>query len=270
MIAFLIDADNLSSPAWIDEAFHKLATSEGSILIRRAYGSAENLKGLTDTLRTWAIRPFVNLALSKNTTDVALAVDAMELACLPVRPSTIVIGSGDADYVPLVVRLRERGIRMVCVSEFSKFASDAESAYDHVNFVGKDQRASATGISAVIAVPVSDKQKPAPAKKAGAKSPPVKKVASKSVPVKKTPAKKLVTKTPGVATATVTVPKILAAYPSLEAGQWQPLGVVAKALHDEKLLAKSAPSTKLFRKFPHHFELMPEGKPNQVRFILQP
>jgi hypothetical protein len=31
---------------------------------------------------------------------------------------------------------------------------------------------------------------------------------------------------------------------------------------------ESATSTKLFKKFPHHFELMPAGKPNQVRFIL--
>jgi hypothetical protein len=57
MIAFLIDADNFSSPAWIDEAFQTLERTEGSISIRRAYGSAENLKGLADTLRIWAVRP---------------------------------------------------------------------------------------------------------------------------------------------------------------------------------------------------------------------
>jgi hypothetical protein len=81
MIAFLIDADNFSAPSWIDEAFKTLEQSEGAISIRRAYGSAENLKGMADTLRIWAIRPFVNLPLPKNTTDMSLAVDAMELAC---------------------------------------------------------------------------------------------------------------------------------------------------------------------------------------------
>ena len=80
MIVFLIDADNLSSPAWIEEAFQELE-SEGEILIRRAYGSAENLRGLAEVLRVLAIRPFTNLYLTKNTTDLALAVDAMELAC---------------------------------------------------------------------------------------------------------------------------------------------------------------------------------------------
>jgi uncharacterized LabA/DUF88 family protein len=139
MIAFLIDADNFSAPAWIDEAFKTLEQSEGAISIRRAYGSAENLKGLADTLRVWAIRPFVNLPLPKNTTDMSLAVDAMELACLAPRPKLIVVGSGDLDFVPLVVRLRERGIKVICITERSKMAQDAVRAYDQVIYVGADQ-----------------------------------------------------------------------------------------------------------------------------------
>ena len=104
IIAFLIDADNFSAPAWIDEAFQTLERSGGAIAIRRAYGSAENLKGLTDTRRVWDIRPFVNLSLPKDTTDMSLAVDAMALACSAHSPKVIVIGSGDLDFVPLVVR----------------------------------------------------------------------------------------------------------------------------------------------------------------------
>jgi len=139
MIAFLIDADNLSSAAWIDEAFQAVERTEGPIAIRRAYGSAENLRGLADALRTWAIRPFQNLHLSKNTTDLSLAVDAMELACLAPRPKLVVIGSGDLDFVPLVVRLRERGIKVVCISERSKMAQEAVAAYDQVIYVGGEK-----------------------------------------------------------------------------------------------------------------------------------
>lgn len=138
MNIFLIDADNLNSGAWIDEAFAVLAQTEGTFPVRRAYGSAENLKALADTLRAWAVRPFVNLALTKNTTDMALAVDAMELACQHPAPQLIVIGSGDADFTPLVVRLRERGIRVLCVSERSKMGREAIPAYDRVVLVGPE------------------------------------------------------------------------------------------------------------------------------------
>lgn len=269
MIAFLIDADNFSAPAWIDEAFQTIERTEGSISIRRAYGSAENLKGLADTLRVWAIRPFVNLPLPKNTTDMSLAVDAMELACLAPRPKLVVIGSGDLDFVPLVVRLRERGIKVVCVSERSKLAQDAVRAYDQVIYVGTDRVVRPAAVAAQAMLVSAAPARAAP-KKATAKAPVVKTTAPKPVAAKKAPAKKVAKKTTGTATEEVTVPKILAAMPSLKTGQWQALGEVAKVLHDEKLLAKSATSTKLFKKFPHHFELVPTGKPNQVRFILPP
>lgn len=269
MIAFLIDADNLSAPVWIDEAFRTLERTEGTISIRRAYGSAENLKGLADTLRVWAIRPFVNLPIPKNTTDMSLAVDAMELACLAPRPKLVVIGSGDLDFVPLVVRLRERGIKVVCVSERSKMAQDAMRAYDQVIYVGGDQVVRPAAVVAE-AMPVSTMPVCAVPKTTVAKTPTVKTAASKPVAAKKAPAKKAAKKTAGTTAEAVTVPQILVAVPNLKAGQWQPLGDVAKVLHDEKLLAKSATSTKLFKKFPHHFELMPTGKPNQVRFILPP
>ena len=136
MVVLMIDADNLSAPAWIDEACQAIQKLEGSISVRRAYGSADNLRGLADVCGRWAIRPFVNLSLSKNTTDMALAVDLMELACLHPAPKVVYLGSGDADFVPLVVRLRERGIRMVCVSERSKMSQEAVPAYDQMLLLG--------------------------------------------------------------------------------------------------------------------------------------
>lgn len=270
MIAFLIDGDNFSAPAWIDEAFKTLERAEGSISIRRAYGSAENLKGLADTLRAWAIRPFVNLPLPKNTTDMSLAVDAMELACLTPRPKLLVIGSGDLDFVPLVVRLRERGIRVVCISERSKMAQEAVRAYDQVIYVGGEQLARPAVLKVGQEAPAAAASARAAPTKAAVKTRAVKTTTPKPAAAKKAPAKKATKKTSGTATDAITVPKILAAVPALKAGQWQPLGEVARALHDERLLAKNATSSKLFKKFPHHFELKPAGKPNQVRLILAP
>jgi uncharacterized LabA/DUF88 family protein len=268
MIAFLIDADNLASPACIDEAFQTLERTEGPIVIRRAYGSAEKLKGLADTLRAWAIRPYVNLPLSKNTTDLSLAVDAMELACLTPRPKLIVIGSGDMDFVPLVVRLRERGIKVVCVSERSKMAQEAVPAYDQVTYVGVEKAARQSNAELTQEVGVAKAPAPAAPKKVAVKPPAAKKAAPKSPLAKKVPAKKAAKKVTTTTPEAVTVSKVLSVLPNLKTGEWQPLGDVAKVLHFEKLLAKSASSPTLFKKFPIHFELMPEGKPNKVRYIL--
>jgi hypothetical protein len=101
MVVLMIDADNLSAPAWIDEACQAIQKLEGSISVRRAYGSADNLRGLADVCGRWAIRPFVNLSLSKNTTDMALAVDLMELACLHPAPKVVYLGSGGRRLCPL-------------------------------------------------------------------------------------------------------------------------------------------------------------------------
>lgn len=260
MIAFLIDADNFSSPAWVDEAFKTLEASEGAIAIRRAYGSPENLKGLTDILRTWAVRPFVNLPLQKNTTDMSLAIDAMELACVIPKPQMIVIGSGDLDFLPLVVRLRERGIKVLCATERSKMAQDAIPAYDSVLYVGADLPSHPNAVEVKPTAPI-----PAAAPKVPAVTLPTAKPKSvaKKAATKKAPAKKATAAKP----ETLTVQKILLVVPNLKAGQWQPLGEVAKLLHDQKLLAKSATSTKLFKKFAGDFELAPAGKPNKVRFV---
>lgn len=266
MIALLIDADNFSSPAWIDEAVQTIEKKEGVIAIRRAYGSAENLRGLADILRIRSIRPFVNLPLPKNTTDMSLAVDAMELACLTPRPKLMVIASGDLDFVPLVVRLRERGVKVVCVTERGKMALDAVPAYDQVIYVSENPDASSVeekpaSITVAVATP-----RAAP-KKAVTKKPAVKITSPKLVAPKKAPVKKVNKKTPDTSTKDVSHITITTAIPSLKDGNWRHISEVAKMLHDKKILAKNATSTKLFRKFPEHFELMPTVKPNQVRYI---
>ena len=299
MNVFLIDADNLNSGAWVDEAFRLLEASEGSLPVRRAYGSAENLRGLSEALRAWAVRPFLNLSLTKNTTDIALAVDAMELACQTPPPKLIVIGSGDADFVPLVVRLRERGIRMVCVSERGKMGREAVSAYDRVILVGQEQalyEASLIAASEAPALAVPAVRRPPARKTAAKKAPTVKAPATKKpaakppaakAPAKKVAAKKAERKTPAappaqrsMAASDKTEPvdnaahpmlpldlaAILLAVPDLQTGQPQPLAAVAKALLDGKLRGKNMTATKLLKKFPQHFALLPPEKPRTVTY----
>ena len=44
----------------------------------------------------------------KNSTDIALAVDAMDLLSRE-RPDVVDLVSSDSDFAPLVIRLREKG-----------------------------------------------------------------------------------------------------------------------------------------------------------------
>lgn len=308
MNIFLIDADNLNSGAWVDEAFRVLEETEGRLPVRRAYGSAENLKALADTLRAWAVRPFVNLALSKNTTDMALAVDAMELACQTPAPGLIVIGSGDADFTPLVVRLRERGIRVVCVSERSKMGREAMPAYDRVILVGPDMSHQDATPLASLAAPARKTARKTTTRKtassaatadnAPAAKPPVtkptgKKTAAKSTAAKITAREKAIVEpeatekpdthswesetTPPRASDIGTnqmpvldVAAILAAAPALQSGQPQPLAAVAKALLDAKLRGKNMTATKLLKKFASQFLLAPPEKPRTVQYTPAP
>ncbi len=46
----------------------------------------------------------------KNTADIQLTVDALEMVFSPVRPDVVVIVGGDRDYVPLVQKLKRYGV----------------------------------------------------------------------------------------------------------------------------------------------------------------
>jgi hypothetical protein len=281
MNVFLIDADNLNSQAWVDEGFRVLEQTEGHLSVRRAYGSAENLKALADVLQAWAVRPFVNLALTKNTTDIALAVDAMELACQANPPQLIVIGSGDADFSPLVVRLRERGIRTVCVSERSKMGREAAPAYDRVILVGPDLADHAPAVAKPVRKPpvrvplVAEVNliSPAPSKKTAAKKVPRKaKMVAPDEPVLPVPFRP---EEEGVGARLAEVPTlspevlaILEVIPAFKTGQPQALAFVAKALLDAKLRGKNMTATKLLKKFANCFTLLPVEKPTTVIYAV--
>ena len=127
---FLIDADNLS-PIAIAEAFVQLERDGVHLTVRRAYGGLEKLSGAKEILRKKAVASLLNQG--KGTTDVALVVDAMDLLHRAALPTTVAIGSSDADFAPLAVRLREAGIRVICFAEPLKADVAALArAYDEV------------------------------------------------------------------------------------------------------------------------------------------
>ena len=109
-IALLIDADNAPA-ARIDAILNDLA-EYGEVTIRRAYGNwtKPTLKGWIEELHDAAIRPMqqFDLTTQKNASDMALAIDAVELLH-SAAPDAFAIVSSDSDFTPLVHYLREKG-----------------------------------------------------------------------------------------------------------------------------------------------------------------
>jgi uncharacterized protein (TIGR00288 family) len=267
-VAFLVDFDNVATDV-IEQALNAVFKDYGAAHIRRAYCNAEQALREQNFLKRLGLRAIVNLAIGKNSTDIALAVDAMDLA-ITEKPDVIVLVSSDSDFAPLVLRLREKGAWLRGFGQHGKTGDGVIQIYDQFNELAHATPAAAKREPARKAAAARPKREPAkktaptkaatpvvaPAPHAGPK--PAPKPAAKAAPAS------------APLDASVAVAKeinaMLAACPKLADGQWHELGAAAKLLKDAGLLPKSAPATKLFRKHPQAFQLQPEKNPNQVRF----
>jgi uncharacterized protein (TIGR00288 family) len=88
----------------------------GKVLVKRAYADWSRFSGYT--------RPFHEAAIElieiprradtgKNSADIRMCVDAMDLCYAKEHIDTFVIVSGDSDFSPLVSKLRENGKRVI-------------------------------------------------------------------------------------------------------------------------------------------------------------
>lgn len=113
-IALLIDADNAPA-AKIDFIIAELA-SYGVVNIRRAYGNwkKQGLSGWENVLNEFAVQPVQNFDIvkGKNATDMSLAIDAMDILYTK-NVDTFCLVSSDADFTPLILRLRAEGKRVI-------------------------------------------------------------------------------------------------------------------------------------------------------------
>ncbi|MGE5557606.1 MAG: NYN domain-containing protein [Bacillota bacterium] len=96
------------------------ATTKGNVCIKKAYAdwSNELFSQYQNILMEHGFE-LVHLPATnqqgKNGSDVRLAVDVMENLELFQTISTVIIGSGDTDFVPLIQRVRARGIQVISI-----------------------------------------------------------------------------------------------------------------------------------------------------------
>jgi uncharacterized protein (TIGR00288 family) len=271
-VMLLIDADNVSADV-IEQAVQRTMDDYGAIHVRRAYCNAEMAVNRQAMFKRLQVRPMVNLSTGKNSTDIALAVDAIDLV-IDERPDVVVLVSSDSDFAPLVIRLREKGCRVCGIGQQGKTGEETVGIYDA--FIDLEHH----GVKPAV--------RTATAKKAAAKSAPAKKTrttrassaaaapaAPASAPAP--PARKAATKTPARKTAKAAKPQvpqkpptseaaefILQAVPALRSGADVQLNDVAQALRAAGLLGKHGSSLKLFDKLTAEFVVMQH--PDRIRW----
>ena len=127
-VMLLIDADNLSLDV-MEQTVRLLLNQHGGLHVRRAYCTAESAVANQAAFKRLGIKPMVNLAAGKNSTDIAMAVDAIDLV-LAERPDVVVIASSDSDFAPLVHRLREKGCVVRGFGQKGKVGDETQDVYD--------------------------------------------------------------------------------------------------------------------------------------------
>jgi uncharacterized protein (TIGR00288 family) len=265
-VMLLIDADNVSADV-IEQAMQRTLTEHGAVHLRRAYGNAETALKHQGLFKRLSVRPMVNLSAGKNSTDIALAVDAMALA-ITERPDVVVLVSSDSDFAPLVIRLRETGCRVCGIGQQGKTGDETKAVYDaftdleHHGVRSTASPAPARKTAAATAPAAATKTaraKAAPAKKSAA-APAAKKVARKTTKATKAPPP-----TPRTPVVSEAAEFILQAVPNLRKGNDVALNDAAQALRAAGLLGKHGSSLKLFDKLTDEFAVLQQ--PDRIRWL---
>lgn len=116
-VALLVDCDN-TSPDILDFAL-QVSSQFGRVVVRRGYGNSNTLSHKwQQALVRLAFTPSLQYQYTsgKNTSDIALALEAMEIL-FDRRGKTFCIVTSDSDFAHLCKKLRERGSTVHIIGE---------------------------------------------------------------------------------------------------------------------------------------------------------
>ena len=117
-VAVLIDGDNASSEKMEDVM--RFVSRYGTAVVRRIYGdwTKKKLSGWKDAARDYSFRMVQasSFVQGKNTTDIALVMDAMDILHEG-RVGCFCLVASDGDYTLLAQRIRESGLMVLGYGE---------------------------------------------------------------------------------------------------------------------------------------------------------
>lgn len=267
--ALLIDVDNFHDPDQLRAIHSQFGQIAGKGFSCHVHGDPKHLfkEDLKPVWQELAARLLPFLPLNKNTTDAGLIVDALMLH-FKHGTRRFGIASGDADFAPLSLQLRELGCEVTCFAKKSIAFEAMVSYYDRVvRFDVLPPKSEAVSSAAAVASeadnkiskPESTNQLAVQASTPSMPSLQVQETAPKSVkpsvvPVHPSAEEALIAK------------KILGALPVWRPHTIKQLNLLGVSLRDSGLKTGSSPLHQMFRKCPAYFTVLPlKGPPKQVR-----
>jgi len=262
--ALLIDADNTAVES-LPKILQK-AESWGTLTLRRAYGNQETLFGQKwkDLCLQYALQPMPHLEISgiKNATDIALAVDAMDLLHTQAMRKFCLV-TGDQGFTALVLRLRNYGCLVYCIGKPSKANALARVCTDFFPMEQISEPAISAEMPSNQPITVVQKTK--------VKSvPPAQK--TKTIPKQSPPKKQAANKSPLDSTLTLLLTRAATDLIREKKLEWIPVALLGGRLHqiDAKFAAKTYGKKSLpdlCKARTDLFENRPKGNHLEVRFI---
>ena len=151
-VALFVDGDNLTGRSW--ESLIKHARDFGHLAVARLYMDFQALSDGGMAARTSGFE-LIHVLGKRTTTgfksmvDVALASDAMGVLYENPNITTFIIGTGDADFLPLIKHWKRRGKAVVVMSNEAKLSTDLRQVADElVLFTGGKSKKPAPQASA--------------------------------------------------------------------------------------------------------------------------
>lgn len=111
--------------------------TQGRVIVKRAYADWGTFRDYRSDLLDNATEPVQTFALTqrgKNGADIRIAIDVMELALRQGDISHVALVSGDSDFTPLVMRLRELGLEVIGVGVRSNTSTYLAKSCDRFLF----------------------------------------------------------------------------------------------------------------------------------------
>ncbi|MCL2059632.1 MAG: NYN domain-containing protein [Oscillospiraceae bacterium] len=117
--AVLVDLENAGGKVSMLNSIIEKVKIRGAILIGKVYGYTDNYSSLREVLlsNTFTAIPSIRYGSSqKNSLDIQLVIDALEIAYQNPLIDSFCIVSGDSDYTPLVGKLKSMGKHVLGIS----------------------------------------------------------------------------------------------------------------------------------------------------------